>query len=147
IEHWLESEATKIDSHDERSVSAKERQRVLEELALELWRINERDVTEQSLQAAARELDLARHKLTLDQAAQVLGGRTLLQVDSNRWRFAHQSVWEFLLANRLAAILRSGRDIETLGEAELTGLTIRFLRDLAPGEAAAWANRIAGRQS
>lgn len=147
IERWLESEATKVDPEDERRVSAKERQRVLEELALELWRINERDVTEQSLQAVARDLDLARHKLTLDQAAQVLGGRTLLQVESNRWRFAHQSVWEFLLANRLAAILRSGYDIETLGEAELTGLTIRFLRDLAPDEATAWAHRIAGRKS
>jgi 3',5'-cyclic AMP phosphodiesterase CpdA len=146
IDHWLETETTKIDSDDERRVPANERQRVLEELALELWRIGERDVTEQSLQVAARELDLAKHKLTLDQAAQVLGGRTLLQVDRNRWRFAHQSVWEFLLAKRLAAILRGGHDIEIMGEAELTGLTIRFLRDLAPDEAAAWARRIAGQR-
>lgn len=147
IKHWLKGEATKIDPDDERRVPWEERQRVLEELALELWRINERDVTEQSLQATAAKLDLPRHKLTLDQAAQVLGGRTLLEVDSNRWRFAHQSVWEFLLAKRLAAILRSGHDIETLGEAELTGLTIRFLRDLAPDEAAAWAGRVAGSRS
>jgi hypothetical protein len=61
-----------------------------------------------------------------------------------RWRFAHQSVWEFLLASRLAGLLRAGRGDELLGEAQLTGLTIRFLRDLAPGEAAAWAARVGG---
>lgn len=147
VDKWLAEEAAKIDAGDERAVPATERMRVLEELALELWRIGERDVTEQSLHAAARQLDLARHRLTLDQAAQVLGGRTLLQVGANRWRFAHQSVWEFLLARRLAAMLRGGDDPGVLGEAELTSLTIRFLRDLAPAEAAAWGARAAGRHA
>jgi 3',5'-cyclic AMP phosphodiesterase CpdA len=147
IDKWLVGEAKKLDSEDERAVPASERQRLLEELALELWRIGERDVTEQALQAVVRELDLVKHKLTLDQAAQVLGGRTLLQVDNNRWRFAHQSVWEFLLAKRLASILQQDGDDTILGEAEMTGLTIRFLRDLAPAEAAAWAGRKAGERS
>jgi hypothetical protein len=31
-----------------------------------------------------------------------------------------------------------------MGEAQLTGLTIRFLRDLAPDQAAAWAARAGG---
>jgi hypothetical protein len=57
-------------------------------------------------------------------------------------------VWEFLLARRLAALLRTGDGDSVLdsllGEAELTGLTIRFLRDLAPAEAAAWVTRVAG---
>jgi 3',5'-cyclic AMP phosphodiesterase CpdA len=143
VNKWLAEEAAKIDPKDERAVPPEERQRILEELALELWRIGERDATEQSLHAAARQLDLSRHKLTLDQAAQVLGGRTLLQVGDNRWRFAHQSVWEFLLAKRLAARLRAGDGLDVLGEAELTSLTIRFIRDLAPAEAAVWGTHVA----
>ena len=143
VNKWLGSETVKIDPEGDRRVPPEERWRLLEELALMLWRINERDVSEESLQTVARQLNLVRHDLTVDQAAQVLGSRTLLSVDENRWRFAHQSVWEFLLARRLAAILRDGQDIETLGEAELTGLTIRFLRDLAPDEAAEWARRVA----
>ena len=112
------------------------RQELLEHLALKLWLAGERDVTEDTLQQAARDvLDLPRLKLTLDQAAQEMGGRTLLQVDEHRWRFAHQSVWEFLLARRIATLLRMGKGDELLGEAQLTGPTgIRFLRDLAPKE-------------
>jgi hypothetical protein len=110
---------------------------------LELWRINERDVSEQTLHAVARTLDLPRYEMTLDQAAQLLGGRTLLQVDQRRWRFAHQSVWEFLLASRLAAILRAGDNPDVLGDAELTPLTARFLRDLAAAEAVRWIADVA----
>jgi hypothetical protein len=53
-------------------------------------------------------------------------------------------VYEFLLAKRLASVLRSGQRDELLGEAQLTGLTIRFLRDLAPGAAEAWVSRVSG---
>jgi NACHT-associated inactive Restriction Endonuclease 2/NACHT domain len=158
IDRWLGEEATKLspdrdrtagpDSRrtvldGDRTVAAQERQRLLEKLAFELWQMGERDVTEEVLQRVAQALDLPKYDLTLDQAAQLLGGRTLLQVDARRWRFAHQSVWEFLLASKLAEILREGKDLGRLGEAELTELTIRFLRDLAPAEATAWAEGIA----
>jgi 3',5'-cyclic AMP phosphodiesterase CpdA len=146
VDHWLGTEAAKVDSDDERAVPPEERQRLLEDIALQLWQIGERDLTEQTLHKVARTLHLPRHELTLDQAAQLLGGRTLLQVDNRRWRFAHQSVWEFLLAKRLAAILRKGNDLAVLGEAELTGLTIRFLRDLAPAEAIEWGVGVVGGQ-
>jgi 3',5'-cyclic AMP phosphodiesterase CpdA len=145
VTRWLGEETIKIDPDAPGTVQAEKRQELLEELALRLWRAGERDVTEDTLQEAARTvLDLPRLKLTLDQAAQEIGGRTLLQAGDQRWRFAHQSVWEFLLASRLAGLLRAGHGDELLGEAQLTGLTIRFLRDLAPGEAAAWAARVGG---
>jgi hypothetical protein len=142
VSRWLGEEARKIDPNSPGTATPAQRQEMLEELALHLWRSGERDVTENALQQVSRNvLDLPRMKLTLDQAAQVIGGRTLLHVDSRRWKFAHQSVWEFLLANRLAASLRADEEDELFGEAELTSLTIRFLRDLAPQEATAWLAR------
>lgn len=75
---------------------------------------------------------------------QLAGARTLLQVEQGRWRFAHQSVWEFLLASRITRLLREGTSDDELGKAELTELTIRFLSDLAPDEAVAWVARVAG---
>jgi 3',5'-cyclic AMP phosphodiesterase CpdA len=147
VDLWLTGEASKVDPVSERTVTPAQRQRLLEQIAFTLWRSGERDLTEPALQAAARaNLDLPRIDLTVDQAAQLIGGRTLLRVDANRWRFAHQSVWEFLLAKYLAERLRTGEDLGQLGDAELTQLTIRFLRDLAPEQAAAWATRIAGGQ-
>jgi 3',5'-cyclic AMP phosphodiesterase CpdA len=143
ITRWLTGEAEKIDPDDERAISAEKRQHLLEELALELWQAGERDVSEQSLHKVARTLDLPRFEMTMDQAAQLIGGRTLLQAGTGRWRFAHQSVWEFLLAKRLARALREQRDPQLLGEAELTSLTIRFLRDLAPVEAVQWLTDLA----
>ena len=145
VDRWLNAEIAKTPLDTPGTVSVAHRQELLEHLALKLWLAGERDVTEDTLQQAARDvLDLPRLKLTLDQAAQEMGGRTLLQVDEHRWRFAHQSVWEFLLARRIATLLRMGKGDELLGEAQLTGLTIRFLRDLAPKEGTAWAARVSG---
>jgi hypothetical protein len=144
VDRWLTGETDKIDPNAPGTISAAKRQEVLEDLAVRLWQAGERDVTEDTMHECARTLDLPRLELTLDQAAQEIGGRTLLQVDSQRWRFAHQSIWEFLLANHLAALLRSGQADELTGQAELTGLTARFLRDLAPDEATAWLARQAG---
>jgi hypothetical protein len=145
VNRWLSTETLKIDPDAPGTLSPGQRQALLEELALRLWRTGERDVTEDALQQTTRKmLDLPRLELTLDQAAQEAGGRTLLKVEENRWRFAHQSVWEFLLASRLAKMLRNNADGDLLGEAQLTGLTIRFLRDLVPDEATAWLRRIAG---
>jgi 3',5'-cyclic AMP phosphodiesterase CpdA len=143
VSHWLANES--LDPDGKGAIAPTRRQRVIEELALALWRSGERDATENALHTAVRQvLDLPRLELTLDQAAQEIGGRALLQVDSARWKFAHQSVWEFLLANRLAALLRDHDADEVLGEAELTSLTVRFLRDLAPTETVAWLRRMGG---
>jgi 3',5'-cyclic AMP phosphodiesterase CpdA len=143
VDRWLSEETNKTNDAASGTVSAKQRQELLEELAERLWRAGQRDVTEDVLQQTARDvLDLPQLDLTLDQAAQEVGGRTLLRVDGKRWRFSHQSVYEFLLANRLADVLRNGQRDDLLGEAQLTGLTIRFLRDLAPEAAEAWLSRI-----
>ncbi|HET8682855.1 MAG TPA: metallophosphoesterase [Micromonosporaceae bacterium] len=145
VDLWLAGEASKLDPVSERTVTSAQRQLLLEQIAFSMWRSGERDLTETALQQVARDnLDLPRIDLTVDQAAQLIGGRTLLQVDANRWRFVHQSIWEYLLANYLAGRLKAGEDLDQLGDAELTQLTIRFLRDLAPEEATAWASRIAG---
>jgi 3',5'-cyclic AMP phosphodiesterase CpdA len=148
VSRWLGEETRKIDPAAPGTVSAGQRQELLEELAMRLWQAGERDVTEDALQQTARDvLDLPELELTLDQAAQEVGGRTLLRVDGQRWRFAHQSVYEFLLASRLGKLVRSGNQKEVLGEAQLTGLTIRFLRDLEPEAAVAWAAWVGGQAS
>jgi NACHT domain len=90
VGHWLSEETNKIDHAAPGTVSAAQRQALLEELAMHLWRTGERDVTEDALQQTARDvLDLPQLELTLDQAAQEVGGRTLLRVDGKRWRFSH----------------------------------------------------------
>lgn len=145
VTRWLGFETLKMPPDAPGVVSPEKRQQLLEELALRLWRTGERGVTEEALQQTARLVfDLPKLELTVDQAAQEAGDRTLLRVDNRRWRFAHQSVWEFLLASRLATLLRGGNNNEFMGEAQLTGLTIRFLRDLAPMEATTWLSRMAG---
>jgi hypothetical protein len=145
VDRWLTAETAKIQPDAPGTFPAGQRQELLEDLALRLWRTGERDITQDALQQTARDvLDLPRLELTLDQAAQEFGARTLLELDGQRRRFAHQSVQEFLLASRLAALLRAGQSDDLLGEAELSDLTIRFLRDLAPQEAAAWLERISG---
>ncbi|MFC6085000.1 metallophosphoesterase [Sphaerisporangium aureirubrum] len=143
VTRWLGEEALRIDPLSDSNISPQKRRELLEEIALRIWRAGERDVTEAALQQAARDvIDLPRLRLTVDQAAQIAGSRTLLRVDDRQWKFAHQSVWEYLLASRLAVLLRAGSGDEVLGEAELTGLTIRFLRDIEPGLAAAWVARV-----
>lgn len=143
VSRWLSEEERKIGQGT--PVPSDKRQEALEAIALGLWQGGERDVTEDTLRQSSRDvLDLPRLNLTADQAAQEIGGRTLLKIDGQRWRFAHQSVYEFLLASRLARALRNGPDDALMGTAELSELTIRFLRDLAPTEATAWVARISG---
>ncbi|MEO3813496.1 metallophosphoesterase [Sphaerisporangium sp. B11E5] len=144
VGRWLGEEAVRLDPMSESNVSHEKRREVLEEIALRIWRAGEQDVNETALQDAARKvIDLPAHKLTVDQAAQITGSRTLLRVDGQRWKFAHQSVWEYLLAVRIAASLRAGEEV--LGDAQLTGLTARFLRDIAPEHVTAWLSRLSTR--
>lgn len=148
VNRWLSEEAARIDPTGKRAVSKEQRRELLEEIALRLWQAGERDVTEDALQRAVRDVfNLSALELTVDQAAQIAGSRTLLQTGDGCWKFAHQSVWEFLLACRLAAAFRAGRADELIGDAQLTPLTGRFLRDLAPEAVIAWATGMSGRPS
>jgi 3',5'-cyclic AMP phosphodiesterase CpdA len=145
LDRWLKMETDKIGPRAPSVLEQGKRRELLEELALRLWRAGELDVTEDMLQQVAREfLDLPRLELTVDRAAQEIGGRTLLGITGKRWKFAHQSVYEYLLARRLARSLADHQADELLGEAELSGLTIRFLRDLAPEKVEDWLYRLAG---
>jgi 3',5'-cyclic AMP phosphodiesterase CpdA len=144
VDRWLSGEGDIAAVTGMPVIPPERRQRLLEQVAVELWRAGDRDLSETDLQQAARVgLDLPTMRLTVDQAAQLVGGRTLFRASGGRWKFAHQSVWEFLLANHLAHHLRTGGEPALLGAAELTRLTARFLRDLAPAEAAAWIAALA----
>lgn len=145
VSRWLSEEAARIDPAGRGAVSEEQRRELLEEIALRLWQAGERDVTEDALQQAVRDvLDLPGLELTVDQAAQIAGSRTLLQVGDGCWKFTHQSVWEFLLASHLATFFRAGRADDLIGDARLTPLTGRFLRDLAPESVEAWLDGRSG---
>lgn len=141
IGKWLSTESDKFggDVDGSPQLSSEDRWKIAEELALALWRDQVPDVGQTLLEeVAGRALDLPRFGLTMSQAAQEIGSRTLLVGDGDRRRFAHQSVYEYLLARRLARVLGDGSEWDRLGDAELSELTAYFLRDLAPEDAANW---------
>ncbi len=141
IGKWLSTESEKVGGETDGSpqLSSEDRWKIAEELALVLWRDQVPEVDQVLLEeVAGRALDLPRFGLTTSQAAQEIGSRTLLVGDGDRRRFAHQSVYEYLLARRLARALRDDTQWSQLGQAELSELTAYFLRDLAPQDAASW---------
>jgi 3',5'-cyclic AMP phosphodiesterase CpdA len=143
IGKWLSTESDKVGGSDgadgSPQLSSEDRWRIAEELAFVLWSDQVPEVGQALLEEVAdRALDLPRFGLTMSQAAQEIGSRTLLVGDGEQRRFAHQSVYEYLLARRLARVLRDTAEWSKLGHAELSELTACFLRDLAPEDAAGW---------
>lgn len=116
-----------------------DRWKMAEELAFVLWRDHLPNIGQALLEdVAGKTLDLPRLGLTTSQAAQEIGSRTLLVGEGEERGFAHQSVYEYLLARRLASALHDRSEWGRLGYAELSELTALFLRDLAPEDAARW---------
>lgn len=121
-----------------------DRWRVAEELAYRLWATNETNISEALLEEVAGDvLDLPRLGMAVPEAAQEIGSRTLLVGDGDERYFAHQSIGEFLLARKLADVLESSDYPLELGHAELSELTARFLRDLAPEAGTRWLRAMA----
>jgi 3',5'-cyclic AMP phosphodiesterase CpdA len=141
---WLATESAKVGGGGRNGdngsphLSSEDRWKIAEELAFVLWRDQVPEVGQALLEeVAGQALDLPRFGLTMSQAAQEIGSRTLLVGDGDERRFAHQSVYEYLLARRLARDLQDAH-WNRLGHAELSELTACFLRDLAPRDAASW---------
>lgn len=151
---WLTNETSKFRhpgrparSDDQRLLGTDHRWQVAEDLAYRLWAANETYVSERLLEdVAGSVLDLPSLGLTVAQAAQEIGSRTLLVGEGDERYFAHQSVGEFLLARHLAELLRGADDPAELGHAELSELTARFLRDLVPEEGTRWLRVMAERR-
>ncbi len=93
---------------------------------------------------AAQVLDLPALRLSKTEAAHDVGARGLLVGDEDNRRFVHQSVFEFLLASRLAKNLADDRT-EPLATSEMSELTARFLVDLNPDGAAGWLKTLSDR--
>ena len=133
---WIESDDGGTDHLSKRSgLPSDALWAVAESLALMLWRNHSGEISRDLLErVAAESLDLPGLGLTVAQAAQEIGGRALLAGDGDQRRFAHESVFEYVLARALARELKEGGG-NLIGEAQLSELTARFLRDLAPAEA------------
>ena len=139
---WLTTESEKAGEGATSSagrVSVADRWRMAEELAFTLWRDQTFQIGQTLLtEVAARTLDLPKLGLSVSQAAQEIGSRTLLVGYGDRQRFAHQSVYEYLLARRLAHALRDRLRWEQLGFAELSELSAYFLGELSVEDATRW---------
>jgi WD40 repeat protein/3',5'-cyclic AMP phosphodiesterase CpdA/type II secretory pathway predicted ATPase ExeA len=142
LDTWLTTESEKAGEGASPStgrVSVADRWRMAEELAFTLWRDQTFQIGQTLLsEVAARTLDLPKLGLSVSQAAQEIGSRTLLVGYGDRQRFAHQSVYEYLLARHLARALRDPLRWEQLGFAELSELSASFLSELAVEDAARW---------
>src|SRR5262245_3912554 len=82
-------------------------------------------------------------QLQLDQATHHVGsGSLLVRDDDGNFGFIHQSVLEWLVANRAAEELRSGGRSEALTARQISPLMADFLRDLTGREqTVTWAQQ------
>jgi WD40 repeat protein/uncharacterized protein YjbI with pentapeptide repeats/3',5'-cyclic AMP phosphodiesterase CpdA len=142
LDTWLDTESEKAGDGTTQNagrVSVADRWRMAEELAFTLWRDQTFQIGQTLLEeVAARTLDLPKLGLSVSQAAQEIGSRTLLVGYGDRQRFAHQSVYEYLLARRLDDALRDPARWDELGLAELSELSANFLAELSLADASRW---------
>jgi 3',5'-cyclic AMP phosphodiesterase CpdA len=145
IGKWLSTESKKVGGHEDGSaqLSSDDRWAIAEHLAFVMWSDQVPEVRQALLEHVASEaLDLPKFGLTMSQAAQEIGSRTLLVGEGDARRFAHQSVFEYLLARRLTRFLCDPDNWDRLGQARLSDLTAYFLHDLAPGDAERWIRAV-----
>jgi 3',5'-cyclic AMP phosphodiesterase CpdA len=141
VTQWLSTESTSVTSKT--TLSVDDRRLIAEELAYASWSTSAISIDEALLEStAAQVLDLPSLRLTKVEAAHDIGARGLLVGDETNRRFVHQSVFEFLLASRLAKNLANA-ETQSLGVAELSDLTARFLVDLNAGGATDWLRKLA----
>jgi 3',5'-cyclic AMP phosphodiesterase CpdA len=145
IGRWLSTESEKIggDRDGSAELSSDDRWAIAEQLAFVMWSDQVPEVRQSLLEHVASEaLDLPKFGLTMSQAAQEIGSRTLLVGEGDVRRFAHQSVYEYLLARHLSRVLQNHDSWEQLGQARLSDLTAYFLHDLAPEDAERWIRAV-----
>lgn len=142
INRWLEFEIVRAEPAGAApSLNLDERLDAVTALAVHLWEkpqptVNVRELGERIGEAlgaiATFDLGTATH--------QVGSGTLLIRDDEGNFSFVHQSVLEWLVANRIAADLNSAVATQLLGRKELSLLMADFLAALAtPERAALWA--------
>lgn len=107
-------------------------------LAERAWMRTAEEIEAEDLRAVAG--GVAAPGYTLEEAAQELGSGTLLVRDEEaRFRFAHRSVLEFLVAERCAGALNAGEPAPLLDCGEVSSVLVRFLGELAGDALDEWA--------
>ena len=157
IERWLKYEYERVQPPGAAPLlSLEQRWEAVTTLALCLWEKLDRtirlsELTEQVASAVERLSPPAQQsglaeptdgaQLDRDTIAHLVGSGTLLvRDDDGAFAFVHQSVMEWLVANRAAAQLREGAKPDALERRGMTSLMADFFCDLAgPDRARAWA--------
>lgn len=146
LERWLIGEYERVQPRGAApALSLQDRWQAATDLALCLWRKTETTVNVDELtEAVTRAIEhLPALQLHPDQAAHQVGSGTLLVRDGEgNFGFIHQSVLEWLVANRAAEELQSGGRSDALTARQLSPLMADFLSDLASRErAVTWAQQ------
>lgn len=145
IYYWLRFEYERSRSRGgPPTLSVVERRRVVTELAIRMWPKIERtvrvnDIAQVIQQSLSR---LAERRFDTDAVVHLIGSGTLLVRDEEDvFTFVHQSVMEWLVANRSAVQLRAGQSPDALALNDLSSLMVSFFCDLAGEERARrWAS-------
>ena len=138
LERWLVHE---YERHQPRgsapSLTVQERWDAVTAVALRLWGKLERTIALSELnEEVGRALDkLTEKHLDVETATHLVGSGTLLVRDEEGlFAFAHLSVLEWLVANRVAEQLKGGAEPQPLAVREISPLMADFLRDMAGRE-------------
>ena len=138
LQHWLDLEEQRVKQRGgPPTLTAAERQHAVTELALAMWPRPERTIRIDEIerivpQAVDRWAERHLEEKTL---AHIVGSSTLLIRDEEGlFSFIHQSLMEWLIANRAAEELKSGQPSAVLGSCECSSLMAKFLIELAGRE-------------
>ncbi|MGH3700876.1 MAG: TIR domain-containing protein [Pseudonocardiaceae bacterium] len=148
LESWLSHEATRATGFPGSAATLRlsDLWKAVTTLALRLWDSNEPYLRLSQLTEVAQALSsLAEGRLSPDQTAYAMGSSSLLvRTEGGLFGFIHNSVAEWLVANKIARQLNSGTLAPPqLHQRTLSKLTIEFLCDLADTRACqAWADSV-----
>jgi hypothetical protein len=147
LEKWLGGEVNRIQPWGAvPALTQEQRWNAATHLALCLWRKTEATVNVDELtEAVTRAVEnLPALQLNPDQATHQVGSGTLLVRDGEgNFSFIHQSVLEWLVANKAAEELKTGTRSEVLTTRKMSPLMAEFLSDLAGREeTVTWARQM-----
>jgi WD40 repeat protein/3',5'-cyclic AMP phosphodiesterase CpdA len=145
VDKWLDHEYRRLSPKGaEPLLDPKQRLDALTHFAMLLWTRTDRwvTVTELSQQTTGLLLTLAPEKAAEAAIAahQIGSGTLLVRDDEGRFGFSHQSIMEWLIANRASRELVDKKESTTLAQAELSPLMAEFLVGLQPELAFEWAD-------
>ena len=155
LKRWLEHDVTRDRPKGAPpTLSLDERWEAVTQVALAMWPKVERTVRPSELsEALTHDLDkLADRQFDAATAAQLVGARTLLVRDAEGlFSFVHQSVLEWLVANRAAEQLKVGAGereaVDALTTAKISPLMADFFISLAGDFAEPWAQNVLAEES